>query len=159
MPKSGLQLDDVNVHIIRELLQNARLSSREIAKRVGVSHQTVISRMRDLEEGGLINGYTACIDWEKFGHKVGALFLVETGKLSPENVHQLEKYVAAEKCFTHSGTISGDYDLFIIGLFQDQQEALEKTMALRDFLSKELDLNIFRTYNIWKTLTHRHSPI
>ena len=44
--------------ILEQLKQDSRQSYREIAKKLGVSHSSVSKRIRQLEEKGVIQGYT-----------------------------------------------------------------------------------------------------
>ncbi len=75
-----VELDEVDKAILRELLVDARLSFREIARRVGVSTATVANKIRRLEEAGIIKGYTAIIDPEKLGYDVTAVIEIVVSK-------------------------------------------------------------------------------
>ncbi|MEM0320031.1 MAG: AsnC family transcriptional regulator, partial [Candidatus Nezhaarchaeales archaeon] len=61
------KLDEIDKAILRELVNDARLSFREIARRIGVSTATVASRVKRMEEEGVIKGYTTIVDVEKLG--------------------------------------------------------------------------------------------
>lgn len=150
--KSDSQLDDTDLRIVDLLLKDARKSSRQIARELKITHQTVISRLKRLEEKGVITEYTAVVDWSRLGYSVKSLFLVEVGKLDEEKLGEIQEYIKREPCFTSAGTLSGDYDLYVIGKFKSQEEALQKTTSLRAFLGKRADLRIFRTYQVWKTV-------
>jgi Lrp/AsnC family transcriptional regulator, leucine-responsive regulatory protein len=47
-----MDLDKTDVKILKTLLENARLSNRQIAKKVNVSVGTVISKIKKMETGG-----------------------------------------------------------------------------------------------------------
>jgi Lrp/AsnC family transcriptional regulator for asnA, asnC and gidA len=49
------------------LMENSRISFREIAKKLKVSTTTVSRVVKDLEDKGIIQGYTLHIDWKKIG--------------------------------------------------------------------------------------------
>ena len=51
-----------DLQIVNILIENSRLSAREIAKKAGISVVTVINKMKDLEKEGIIKGYSAEID-------------------------------------------------------------------------------------------------
>ena len=57
----GTELDATDWAIVRELQRNARLSSNQLAKRVNLSAPSVATRVRRLEEAGVIEGYQARI--------------------------------------------------------------------------------------------------
>ncbi|KPV63690.1 MAG: HTH-type transcriptional regulator Ptr2 [Candidatus Bathyarchaeota archaeon BA1] len=43
---------------------------RRIARKVGVSTGTVLSRMKKMEREGVIKGYSAVVDHEKLGYEL-----------------------------------------------------------------------------------------
>ncbi|BBP93001.1 hypothetical protein BsIDN1_66190 [Bacillus safensis] len=52
-----MKITDVDVHILNELREDARLSMRELSKRVNLSAPAVAERVRKLEDaGGLSKG-------------------------------------------------------------------------------------------------------
>jgi len=62
-----MDLNETDQKILKVLLEDARFSSRQIAKNVGVSVGTVLSRIKKMEDEGLIKGYSVLIDHEKLG--------------------------------------------------------------------------------------------
>jgi len=62
-----MELDRTDVEILRALQQNARLSFRDLAQRVGVSVPTISARVATLEQLGVLRGYTAVVDPERLG--------------------------------------------------------------------------------------------
>jgi DNA-binding Lrp family transcriptional regulator len=59
-----MELDPVDIKILELLMENGRLSFRELAKKVGVTTPTVSSKVEHLVDLGLIEGYTVVIDPE-----------------------------------------------------------------------------------------------
>ena len=55
------RLDNANRKILRELVANARISTTELARKVGLSKTPVAQRIRQMEEMGLIQGYRAIL--------------------------------------------------------------------------------------------------
>jgi Lrp/AsnC family transcriptional regulator, leucine-responsive regulatory protein len=64
-----MDLDRVDVEILRALQEDARLSFRELARRLGVSVPTVSARVGNLEQIGVLSGYHAAVDPERL-HQV-----------------------------------------------------------------------------------------
>ena len=60
-------IDDVDRQIIHLFQENARTNITDIANEVGVSGNTVRNRIEQLEERGIIRGYSADIDYRKAG--------------------------------------------------------------------------------------------
>jgi Lrp/AsnC family transcriptional regulator, leucine-responsive regulatory protein len=66
------QLDEVDVRLLDLLQESARLSTAELARRVGMSAPGVAERLRRLESSGVICGYTARVDPTQVGYALGA---------------------------------------------------------------------------------------
>jgi len=49
-------VEEKDIGILRELVADARLSFREIARRTGLSVVTVAARVREMEKQGVIEG-------------------------------------------------------------------------------------------------------
>lgn len=61
-------------YILYCLQDDARnVSSRTIAERMGVSASTVRNRIHQLEDDGIITGYSACVDFEAAGSQLHTL--------------------------------------------------------------------------------------
>ncbi|PIE31656.1 MAG: AsnC family transcriptional regulator [Ilumatobacter coccineus] len=60
-------LDDINLSLLELLLENGRMSYRELGERVGLSAPAVTERVHKLEERGIITGYRATINEEALG--------------------------------------------------------------------------------------------
>jgi Lrp/AsnC family transcriptional regulator, leucine-responsive regulatory protein len=58
-------LDDTDKKILRLLQQNARLTNKALATRLGLSITPVFERVRKLENRGFIKKYVAVLDHEK----------------------------------------------------------------------------------------------
>ncbi|MFC4543123.1 Lrp/AsnC family transcriptional regulator [Halosolutus amylolyticus] len=71
-----MKIDGVNKGILFLLQQNARrITTREMAARVGVSASTVQNRIEKMENEGIIRSYAPQIDYEKAGLQLHMLFL------------------------------------------------------------------------------------
>ena len=72
------ELDELDWKLL-ELLQNdARLGYRELARQSGLSPATVASRVRRMENAGVITGYHARVDPRAAGYGVTAFIVVDT---------------------------------------------------------------------------------
>ncbi|HKZ94540.1 MAG TPA: AsnC family transcriptional regulator [Candidatus Bathyarchaeia archaeon] len=83
---------DTDRRIISELIKNAKLSDRQISRKLGVSQPTV-TRRRTLLEKQLIEGYTLVPKWDKFGYEIFAITLVK----SKPSLSTKEQYEAVRK--------------------------------------------------------------
>lgn len=65
-------LDEVDAEILAALIDNARLSVAELARRVGLSAPSVSERIKRLEEAGVIAGYRVEINPAALGLPLAA---------------------------------------------------------------------------------------
>ena len=56
-------LDDMNMRILDELIGDARTPKMEIGKRLNLARSSVRERIEEMEAAGIIEGYTAIINW------------------------------------------------------------------------------------------------
>ncbi|UCH32072.1 MAG: Lrp/AsnC family transcriptional regulator [Candidatus Bathyarchaeota archaeon] len=66
------KLNRIDYMIVMELVKNAKISDRVLAKKIGVSQPTVTRRRTAMEKSGLLK-YTALLDYPKFGFELMAL--------------------------------------------------------------------------------------
>jgi len=66
-------LDELDKRIIKEMCTSSQGSYRQIAKRLGVHPTTLIQRVKNLEELGIIHGYRAQVDYLKLGYEFMAI--------------------------------------------------------------------------------------
>lgn len=106
-------LDAIDLKILQELVENARISVTELARKVGLSKTPVALRLKQLEEMGLITGYRAILSPLKLG--LTHVTYVEV-RLSDTRQKALEQFNAGvraiaevEECYM----IAGGFDYLI----------------------------------------------
>ena len=60
-------MDAIDRKIVRALQQDGRISNQDLAERVGLSPSPCLRRVRNLEKSGVLTGYAAIVDQEKYG--------------------------------------------------------------------------------------------
>ena len=71
-------LDDVGWRLLRLLQEDARLSYKELGRRVGLAPSSVAERIHRMEEAEILLGYHAQINLEKIGLPVMAFIRMNT---------------------------------------------------------------------------------
>ena len=66
-------LDDLDKRIVEALCISSHGSYRHLAKRIGVNPTTLIQRVKNLEERGILRGYRANVDYQKLGYEFMAI--------------------------------------------------------------------------------------
>ncbi|TMV67175.1 winged helix-turn-helix transcriptional regulator, partial [Thioclava sp. BHET1] len=67
MPSDAADLDRFDHAILRILSTEGRISATELARRIGLSKSPTQSRLKRLEEKGVITGYRALLDPIRMG--------------------------------------------------------------------------------------------
>jgi DNA-binding Lrp family transcriptional regulator len=101
-------LDDVDRRIVALLRERARRSFREVGESVGLSAPAVKRRVDRLEAAGVITGYTAVLDPERFGWSMQAVvFLYCEGTMAADEVRAaVEGHPEVVAAYTVAGEAS-----------------------------------------------------
>jgi Lrp/AsnC family leucine-responsive transcriptional regulator len=71
-------LDHIDLHILRLMQDNARISNIDMAKQLKMAPSAVLERVKKLEQKKVIQQYTTCIDASAVGQKLLAFILIRT---------------------------------------------------------------------------------
>ncbi len=112
--------------VLNALIENSRMSSREIAKKVNLSTATVIKKINEMKKKGIIKGFTAKVDFEKLGYDFPALIEI---RVSKGKLTEVENKIAKDKNVKAVYDITGQFDAAILADFKKRKE-------LNDFLKK-----------------------
>ena len=66
-PAAAVEVDELDLALLRALAQDARQSQRALARGIQMSAPAVADRLARLERSGVIRGYRADIDWAALG--------------------------------------------------------------------------------------------
>lgn len=83
MVRSSLNAKDDK--ILRILKDNSRIPAKKLSEKVDVSLPTIYSRVKKLEDKGVIKSYTIGIDYEKIGKKICALLGLSVPTVKVQN--------------------------------------------------------------------------
>ena len=114
--EAQLTLDTFSQKILRLLQLDARRSVQEISDQVGLSSTPCWRRIKDMEQSGVIQRYTALLDREKLGLHVCALAHIHLTRHTEGGVEQFEREIATcpevTECYSTTG--ESDYILKIV---------------------------------------------
>ena len=74
-----VEVDDLDIALLRELAVDSRQSQRALARAVGMSPPAIADRLARLERAGAIRGYRVDIDWTALGVPVVVYLAVTAG--------------------------------------------------------------------------------
>jgi DNA-binding Lrp family transcriptional regulator len=117
MEKNGVtDLDRLDLKILAELMGDARASQLELAEKVGLSATACARRIRQLEEAGIIRGYSADLDATALGLVTTVVVTITLEKQSEDYLAAFEAAIARcpdiVSCHLMSG--SDDYHLQVL---------------------------------------------
>jgi len=108
--------ENLDAKLVNSLLGNGRASLRSLGDELDVSVTTVSNHLRDLEEEGVIRGYSPVVDYDKLGFDVTAVLQLKVeGSALPDITTKLRE----EKQMVSVYEVTGDYDIIAIGKFTD----------------------------------------
>lgn len=123
----SMQLDETDAQILKVLVDNARLSSRQIAQKCGVSVGTALSRIRKMEEEGVIKSYSAVLDHERLGYE---LTVVTEITVSKGRLLEMENEIARIPNVCCVYDLTGLADAAIIAKFKNREDLSKFTKRL-----------------------------
>lgn len=122
------ELDDLDLKIIRLLLQDSLIPASSIAGYLGLHPSTVTYRVRKLRERGVIKKFTVSVDWRKLGKEVEAALLINC---SPKHFAVVASKLAAMDEVIELHILTGFSDILAMVTFTDMAE-------YKDFIEKRL---------------------
>lgn len=109
-------MDAIDRNIIRVLQQDGRLSNQDLAERVGLSPSPCLRRVRNLENDGVLTGYTALVDHDKYGLPLSVFVHIRLERHSDECIRSFEEGInkldEVMECYLMTG--KSDYLLHVL---------------------------------------------
>lgn len=108
--------ENLDAKLVNALLGDGRASLRSLAEELDVSVTTVSNHLSDLEEKGVIKGYTPRVDYDAVDYDVTAVIQLQVeGNALPDITDTLKEH----RQMTSVYEVTGDYDVIAIGKFKD----------------------------------------
>lgn len=108
--------------ILALLAEDSRRSYREMAKRLGISHANVSTRIKRLEDQNIIQGYTAVLNPEVLD-LYPLCIRVSTGPGA--DFSEIGREIAELDIMQVVLIVSGECELLALAMCRDRQEAIE----------------------------------
>jgi len=108
-----MELDAIDRRIVDELRADGRITVNDLADRVGLSGSPTLRRLRRLEAGGVVRGYTARIDPDAIGRGFSVWVTARLAVGDPEAQRGFEDGLRALDAVTEAHHVTGDVDYLI----------------------------------------------
>jgi Lrp/AsnC family leucine-responsive transcriptional regulator len=112
-------LDETDRALILCLQRNARIPSRILASKVGISGAECLRRVRRLEANGVIRQYVTLIDPSAVGLRLSALVRVRLERQTPDRLRAFEAAVLARPEVHQCWQLSDSWDFELLVLTSD----------------------------------------
>jgi Lrp/AsnC family leucine-responsive transcriptional regulator len=129
--KDALRLDEIDRKILRALQQDARLTTAQLADRIGLSTTPCWNRLKRLETQGYIDGYVALLNQEKLGLPETVIIEVTLDRHDEEVLEHFGQLLTNLPEVIEAYLTTGDYDYIV-------KVAVESTAGYERFLREKL---------------------
>jgi Lrp/AsnC family transcriptional regulator, leucine-responsive regulatory protein len=122
-----VEVDDLDLTLLRALAVDARQSQRALARAVGMSPPAIADRLARLERAGAIRGYRADLDWAALGYPVVVYMAVTAGPGM-----DLSQIIAAIRALPEAedmSVVTGGFDLLVRLRVRDHAHLRELLLA------------------------------
>ncbi|HHW31226.1 MAG TPA: Lrp/AsnC family transcriptional regulator [Clostridiaceae bacterium] len=118
-------MDEVDVRILKILINNGRQTVSEISSQVNLSIPAVSERIRKLEKSGIIDKYIAVLNPKKLKKDITAVMFVGIERVKP--VTEFLNLVNNTDDILECHYIAGDYD-YLLKITTENTSTLEKIL-------------------------------
>ena len=119
--------EHLDAKLINALLADGRASLRSLAQELDVSVTTVSNHLSDLEEDGVIEGYTPIVNYEKVGYDVTAIIQLKVeGNSLPDITDRLKD----RKQMVSVYEVTGEFDVVAVAKFEDTDDMNDEIKAV-----------------------------
>jgi DNA-binding Lrp family transcriptional regulator len=141
---SAFELDRTDLSILRVMQENARKSYRDIAKELGMSLNTVSSRVKRMESEEIIRGYSALVDPSRTGFDMTAIIGIQ---ISRGKLMEVQKRIAADRHISAVYDVTGEWDSIIIARFASRNDlnAFIKKILTTEYIERTLTQVVLNT--------------
>ena len=120
-----MNLDAVDLRILRELQADASLSNVELARRVHLSPSPCLARVKALEAGGLIRQYVALLDAKQLGLHLNVFISISLKQQTRAALEAFEAEIGARDEVMECYLMTGESD-YLIRVAVPDMAALER---------------------------------
>lgn len=138
----NLKLDRLDLRILSHLQRHGRVTNVDLAEAVGLSPSPCLTRVKRLEKGGFIAGYSAQISLQKLGDVVTVFTEVTLSDHRREDFVRFEAAVREVDEIIECHLVSGGYDYLLkvvargVSHYQAMMERLlEREIGIEKYFS------------------------
>ena len=108
-----MKLDRIDIAILECLQRDARMSLQELSAQVGLTASPCWTRIKRMEESGVIDGYSVRVNAEKIGLPDTVIVHVTLDSHSEDALFEFGRALEAIPEVLEAFLVSGDYDYYV----------------------------------------------
>ncbi|HUD33214.1 MAG TPA: Lrp/AsnC family transcriptional regulator [Variovorax sp.] len=113
MDETTPAIDRIDRKILQALLEDGRISWRDLAERVGLSTTPVMRRVKALEERGFITGYAATLDEAQLAGSLSVFVQISLDKQHAGALVKFEEQIKLAPQVMSCFLMTGDFDYLL----------------------------------------------
>ena len=117
-------MDEFDQRIVGVLVENARISLKDLAQQVGLSSPSTAERLRRIEERGILKSFTIDVDPKALGYNFQVIVRINP---LPGALHLIEQAIKEIPEFVECDKVTGE-DCFIGRLWVRSIEQLDQVL-------------------------------
>jgi len=129
--RNNMKMDAVDIRILNELQADGSLTNLELAKRVHLSPSPCLTRVKALENDGVIDRYVALVQPKSLGLNLSVFISISLKEQSKSALAAFEKSIADHDEIMECYLMTGDSDYLI-------RVAVADITALEKFILEQL---------------------
>ncbi|MBT9502853.1 MAG: Lrp/AsnC family transcriptional regulator [Burkholderiaceae bacterium] len=151
-----MKLDKFDISILEALQQDARISLAELSAKVGLTSSPCWTRVKRMEEAGVIEGYSVRVNAAAVGLSDTVIVHVTLDSHSDEALFNFGRALEGIPEVLEAFLVSGDYDYFIRIAVSDTRDY---ERLLRERLYKIPGIRHSKSSFVLRQLKQSHLPL
>jgi len=113
-----VKLDSVDKKILAALIDNSKIQSKELSRKLRIHPNTLLQRLKKLEGAGVLVKYSAVVDFPKVDRRLQALIFldVDMEKAWEDALRPMARLPEVQSFIL----ITGDHDVLVIARVKDE---------------------------------------
>ncbi|PID85178.1 MAG: AsnC family transcriptional regulator [Chloroflexi bacterium] len=128
---SDIELDELDLSILRTLQENGRMSNVDLANHINLSPPATYTRLKRLEKQGYIHHYAALLNWKQMGYDMICFINISLQMHQPGEVEKFRKRVSNLPEVMECHHVTGEFDYLL-------KVAIKNREDLDRFVMKQL---------------------
>ncbi len=119
---SDIELDELDISILRTLQANGRISNVNLANEINLSPPATYTRLKRLEKQGYIRSYAALLDWKQMGYDMICFVNITLQTHQPNDVEKFRQRISQLPEVLECYHVTGEFDYLLKIAIKDRAD-------------------------------------